>query len=471
MSGQDYSDYAEESAAPSNVSSLKVPPHATEAERCLLGAILVNTAIIAEIQSMGFSADWFYNHRNRMIYETALSVFEEHGELDVIMCAQSLEQGSNGIGLSDLVPLVQSIPSTANFRGWVDLIRSCWQRRRWIMTCTEITGLMFGGDGLTDEQCFTQAQAMLASMDSDQGPDTRVELDQAIKQAIDYLSDKYENPGAKGVLTPYKHVNHRLGGLDGGQLIIIGARPGMGKTTYAMSLAMHAVKAGDPVLVYSLEMKAMRLALRMIASEGKIEMGFMTNPKKLEENGYNEGFNKLATATQALKGLPLVFDEQAGLTVTELRARALREYRRRPFKLIVLDYLQLVDGAAMQSANDRVGFVSRTLKKLAMELNIPVIALSQLNRKLEERRNKRPVMSDLRDSGAIEQDADVIQFLYRDEVYNENTEQQGQLEVISAKVRDGEPGTDYLEWIGRWNRINDQSEYFSPPPAVDEDLV
>lgn len=427
----------------------------TEAEQAVLGAALASPEALLELQAQGLGADEFHLPAHRTIWLTIGRIAEAGGAVDPITVADDLAAGgrldSCG-GLAYLGALMSEAVSPGNAVAYAQRVRERRHERDWFRAGREICEIMQAGDGATHEQRIQRVQQLVTALATEQAPRTQFALREAVDRFVSLMREAHAHPGIHGVCTGFKHVDFRLQGLQPGDLLVIAGRPAMGKTTYAMNIAHHAAAAqGKRVMVFSLEMSAHQLAMRMTAAHGPIKMGLLKSGRVLE---YPDQGERLVRALSALSALPIVIDEQGGITLADLAARARREHRQGALGLIVIDYLQLLEGSnARASRNDAVSDISRGLKSLAKELGCPVIVLSQLSRKCEERGNKRPIPSDLRDSGAIEQDADMIQFVYRDKVYNDATPVGDQAEIITSKLRNGEPGTDYLAFDGAHNRF------------------
>jgi replicative DNA helicase len=284
----------------------------------------------------------------------------------------------------------------------------------------------------------------------------------AVKDYVKYLSWRFENEGIQGIKTGLREVDTRLQGMKGGELYIVAARPGMGKTTYATNILANAATEGAKCYFSSLEMPRNQLVQRMIASTGQIPLSKLKDASVM---GDQELSSRVAPAFEKVKNMNITIDDQGGVDIADIRSRCRAKYRKEGLDLLLIDYLQLIDDRTCKTRFDVVSAVSRKLKALAKELDIPVMALSQLSRAVEQRNDKRPILSDLRESGQIEQDADVIQFLYRDEVYNEHTNSKGICEVDTAKYRDGETGRDFIAFFGAQNRMTDLAHGFIPEVA------
>ncbi len=427
----------------------------TEAEQAVLGAALASADALLELQARGVAPDEFHLPAHRTIWLAIGRIAESGGAVDPITVADELASAgrldSCG-GLEYLGALMSEAVSPGNAAAYAQRVRERHHEREWFAAGRAICEIMQAGDGATHEQRIQRVQQLVTALGSEQAPRTQFALHEAVHRFVSLMREAHANPGIHGVCTGFKHVDFRLQGLQPGDLLVIAGRPAMGKTTYAMNIAHHAAtQQGKRVMVFSLEMSAHQLAMRMVAAHGPLKMGLLKSGRVLE---YPDQHDRLAKSIASLSALPIVIDEQGGITLADLAARARREHRQGALGLIVIDYLQLLESPnARASRNDSVSDISRGLKSLAKGLGCPVIVLSQLSRKCEERGNKRPIPSDLRDSGAIEQDADAIQFVYRDKVYNDATPVGDQAEIITSKLRNGEPGTEYLQFDGAHNRF------------------
>lgn len=428
-----------------------------EAEQAVLGAVMFDSDALHEVQALGLRAEHFAIGAHQRIWSAMQRLSAGAGAVDPITIADLLSgEGSLDAcgGLPYLGDLACSTASAVNALAYARRVLERHRERAWHAAGRQICEIMLAADGSTHEQRVARVQGAITALAEEDRPPSRLSLAEAVTQFVGDVQARHGNPGIQGVCTGFKHIDFRLQGLQPGDLLVVAGRPAMGKTTYAMNIAHHAASEQQlRVLVFSLEMPARQLAMRLAAAHGPLKMGLLKSGKVFD---YPDQANRLVSAAAALADLPMVIDEQGGLTLGEITARARREHRRGQLGLIVIDYLQLIESPTNRgSRNDAVSDISRGLKALAKELGCPVIVLSQLSRKCEERGNKRPIPSDLRDSGAVEQDADVIQFVYRDKVYNEATPVGDQAEIITAKQRNGETGTDYLVFDGSHNRFRD----------------
>ncbi len=438
-----------------DVSNLKIPPHSIEAEQSLLGGLMLVNETWDRVMELVTASD-FYRHEHRLIFEAMTALAEGSHPFDVITLSEHL----NGIdeldsvgGLAYLGELAANTPSAANVQSYALIVRERSTMRQLIAAANEIATRNFNPDGRSGAELLEEAEKRIAEISENRvsrgGPQGVNDLLRGAMHRIDELFASKSR--ITGLSTGYIDLDDRTSGLQRSDLIIVAGRPSMGKTAFAMNLVEHAVlKQDKPVLVFSMEMPAESLIVRMLSSIGRIDQQRLRNGQLLQED-----WPRLTAAVTALKDRPLFIDDTPALSPAEVRARARRLAREHgELAMIMIDYLQLmqVPGSSEGRTNE-VSEISRSLKAVAKEFKCPVVALSQLNRSLEQRPNKRPVMSDLRESGAIEQDADVIAFIYRDEVYHEDTPEKGVAEIIIGKQRNGPIGTVKLAFQREFTRF------------------
>jgi len=445
-----------------DVARLRVPPHSVEAEQSVLGGLLLENLAWDRAADLLGESD-FYRYEHRLIYAAIASLVQASRPADVITVfekLQSLGREQDAGGLAYLNALAQSVPSAANLRRYAEIVRERAILRKLIAASDEIATTAFNPQGRAVTQVLDEAEGKILRI-GEEGSRQRSgfqSIDGLVAQLIDRVNELHEH-GAEdvtGVRTGYYQLDRLTAGLQRGDLLILAARPSMGKTALALNIAEHvAVKEELPVLVFSMEMGASQLALRMVGSIGRINQQHLrTGRLDADEWG------RLAEAADRLGKSPIYIDETPALTVAELRARARRMARQcGGLGLVCIDYLQLMSGSGGSEENraTELGEISRGLKALAKELQCPVMALSQLNRGVESRNDKRPMMSDLRESGAIEQDADVIMFIYRDEYYNKESKEPGIAEIIVAKQRNGPVDTVRLTFLKPQTRFENSA--------------
>ncbi|MCW5638318.1 MAG: replicative DNA helicase [Rubrivivax sp.] len=450
----------ESGAADAEVARLRVPPNSVEAEQSVLGGLLLDNLAWDRAADLLNEAD-FYRHEHRLIFAAVGALIGASKPADVITVfehLQTLGKAQDCGGLAYLNALAQSVPSAANLRRYAEIVRERAVLRRLIAASDEIATSAFNTQGRAVVQILDEAEGLIFKI-GEEGSRTRQGfqgIDKLVTALIDRVNELAENGAEEvtGVRTGFYELDRMTAGLQKGDLIVLAARPSMGKTAFALNIAEHvAVAEGLPVLVFSMEMGAAQLALRMVGSLGRIDQQHLRTGALR-----NEEWERLAEAVDRLGRVQLYIDETPALNAAELRARARRMARQfgGTLGLIVVDYLQLMSGSSGSEENraTEIGEISRGLKALAKELQCPVIALSQLNRSVESRNDKRPMMSDLRESGAIEQDADVIMFIYRDEYYNKESKEPGVAEIIIGKQRNGPVGTLKLTFLKPLTRFD-----------------
>jgi len=435
-----------------DVARLRVPPHSVEAEQSVLGGLLLDNLAWDRAGDLLTDSD-FYRFEHRLIFSAIGSLVNATKPADVITVfehLQSLGKATDCGGLAYLNALAQSVPSAANMRRYAEIVRERAILRKLIAASDEIATTAFNPQGRPVPQILDEAEGKIFKI-GEEGSRQRQGfqgIDKLVTALIDRVNELAENGAEEvtGVRTGFYDLDRMTAGLQKGDLIVLAARPSMGKTAFALNIAEHvAVQEGLPVLVFSMEMGASQLALRMVGSLGRIDQQHLRTGAL-----QNDEWDRLAEAVDRLGRVQVFIDETPALNSSELRARARRMARQfGTLGLIVVDYLQLMSGSSTSDENRAtvIGEISRGLKALAKELQCPVIALSQLNRSVESRTDKRPMMSDLRESGAIEQDADVIMFIYRDDYYNKESKEPGVAEIVIGKQRNGPVGTVKLTFL------------------------
>jgi len=429
----------------------KIPPQQIEAEQSLLGGILIDNDGLPQALEV-LRGDEFYRDAHRIIFSAIQDLFERNEPVDLVTIAALLAE-QNRLeavgGATYLASLANTVPSAANVSSYARIVNEKALLRRLIQAANEITASAYGG-GKDVEAILDQAEAAIFSITESRIRNSYFSLKEVIKKSIEAIERFQEyRDVVTGVPSHYADLDKLTAGFQRSDLIIIAARPSMGKTAFALNVARNAAVEGVPVGFFSLEMSKEQLAMRLLCSEArvdshKIRTGFLSQQECA----------KLLAAAGALTDAPIYIDDTANISPLELRAKARRMMADRGLGMVVVDYLQLMKGRENAERREQeISEISRSLKGLAKELNIPVIALSQLNRKVEERHDKRPMLSDLRESGAIEQDADVIMFIYRDEVYNKGTAEPGVAEVNIGKQRNGPTGGVKLAFIGSYTRF------------------
>lgn len=447
--------------ADDTLDALKLPPHSIEAEQSVLGGLLLDNEALDKIADI-LHVDDFYRHDHKLIYQHIAKLINLARPADIVTVAEVLESNGELVsigGIAYLDALAKNTPTAANIRRYAEIVRERSIMRQLVQVGSDIAESAYVPQGRDAQQLLDEAESKIfniaeADSRSTQGFIDIKELLGPVVNRIEELYQRDDQSHVTGIATGFDDLDERTSGLQPGDLIIVAGRPSMGKTAFSLNIAEHiALELKKPVAVFSMEMAAIQLATRMIGSIGRLDQHKMRNGK-LEDDDWP----RLTMALGKLNEAPLYIDEGAGLNAFELRARARRLQRmcKENLGLIVVDYLQLMSASGGKASENRateISEISRSLKSLAKELNVPVIALSQLNRSVEQRPDKRPVMSDLRESGAIEQDADLILFIYRDEVYNPDSDDKGTAEIIIGKQRNGPIGRVRLTFLGHYTRF------------------
>ncbi len=438
--------------------SLRIPPHSIEAEQSVLGGLLLDNAAYDRIADF-VSADDFYRFDHRLIFQHIVRLVSAAKPADVITVFESLNSAGKAEevgGLSYLNALAQNTPSAANIRRYAEIVRDRGVLRKLITVSDEISGNAFNTQGREVKQLLDEAESKIFAIAEEGARGTQgfIEIQPLLTQVVERIDELYNRDNQSeitGVPTGMVDLDRMTSGLQPGDLIIVAGRPSMGKTAFSVNIGENvAIDSGLPVAVFSMEMGGAQLAMRMLGSVGRLDQHRLRTGRLNDED-----WPRLTHAIQKMNEAQIYIDETPALSSIELRARSRRLARQcGKLGLIIVDYLQLMSANSPgENRATEISEISRNLKGLAKELNCPVIALSQLNRSLEQRPNKRPVMSDLRESGAIEQDADLILFIYRDEVYNPDTPDKGTAEIIIGKQRNGPIGSVRMTFLGQFTRF------------------
>lgn len=456
-----------DSTLDSQMAATRIPPHSLEAEQAILGGLMISADVMEKVSDLVSEVD-FYNLNHRLIFRAISALALENITPDVVTVSDWLQQHGkleDAGGLHYIGALAQETPSASNSKTYAEIVRERSVLRQLISVSNEIADAAFHPEGKTSSALMDMAESKVFAIadQSSRSSGGFHNMQEVLAGAVDRITALFESGSAiTGLSTGFDELDAKTSGLQPSDLIIVAGRPSMGKTTFAMNLAEHAaLSTDDPVAVFSMEMPAEQLAMRMISSIGRVELQNLRTGKMNEQD-----WPRLTSAITLLNQKRTVFiDDTPAMTPTDLRARARRLKREHGLGLIVIDYLQLMRLAdSKENRATEISEISRSLKALAKELHVPIVALSQLNRGLEQRPDKRPVMSDLRESGAIEQDADVIMFIYRDEVYNpDNPESKGMAEILIRKQRNGPIGMVPLTFLGQYTRF----ENFTPERTGD----
>lgn len=430
----------------------RIPPHNLEAEQAVLGCMLLDSDVIPTVAELIRSTD-FYRDDHREICEAIIDITEKAGPVDIITVSEQLQ--SRGTldavgGLDYLAAITSAVPTTANARHYAKIVEEKSLLRKLIKAASEISA---AGYEASEEAAFVLDKAEKSIFDILQKRSTQgfTHIKDVLLDTFIRLEELYNSKGfVTGIPTGFTDLDYKTSGLQNSDLILIAARPGMGKTAMALNIAQYAaVQKHVPVALFNLEMSKDQLVNRMLCSEVMVDSHKMRTGK-LED----EDWNKIARALAPLSEAPVYIDDTPGISVMDIRAKCRRLKLEKNLGLVVIDYLQLMQGRGRtESRQQEVAEISRALKILAKELNVPVITMSQLSRGPESRNDHRPMLSDLRESGAIEQDADIVMFLYRDDYYNPDTEKKNIAEVIIAKHRNGSTGTVELRWFGEYTKF------------------
>jgi replicative DNA helicase len=441
------------------VAAVKMPPHSIEAEQSVLGGLMLDNEAWDRVAEKVVEQD-FYLRAHRFIFAAMSRLAEATQPIDIITVSENLEanlQLDDVGGFAYLGEIAKNTPSAANILAYAEIVRERAVVRDMISVAHDIADAGYDTQGRTSAELLDFAETKVFKIaeqrtNANEGPEP---INSILAKTIEKIDELFRSPydGVTGVSTGYVDLDKMTNGMQPSDLIIVAARPSMGKTTFAMNLCEHAAITSDkPVLIFSLEMPSEQIMMRMLASLGRIDQT-KVRTGQLED----EDWARLSSAIELLntKG-KMYIDDGSGLTPTEVRSRARRVAREHGgLSMIMVDYLQLMTVPGMsENRTLEIAEISRSLKALAKELKVPVVALSQLNRSLEQRADKRPVNSDLRESGSIEQDADLIMFIYRDEVYNDDSPDKGTAEVIIGKQRNGPIGRVRLTFHGRYSRFD-----------------
>ncbi|TCP52542.1 primary replicative DNA helicase [Tumebacillus sp. BK434] len=432
----------------------RVPPQNVEAEQAVLGAVLISNEALITVSELLAPED-FYRKTHQMIFEAILRIAEKGSPVDMVTLTTDLQ--NQGLidevgGVQYLASLSHSVPTAVNADHYATIVKEKSVMRRLINTATKIAATGYTGADVTE--VIDEAERSILQI-SQAGSVSKgfTHVKDVLLNTFERIEFLYNNKGGvTGIPSGYPDLDKMTSGFHGSELIILAARPAVGKTAFALNVAQNiAVRAGEPVAIFSLEMGAEQLVQRMLCAEANIDAGKMRTGFLDEDD-----WPKLTMAVGTLSEAPIFVDDTPGITVTEIRAKCRRLKAEQGGKLgmVMIDYLQLIQGRGRgDNRQQEVSEISRTLKLIARELNVPVIALSQLSRSVESRQDKRPMMSDLRESGSIEQDADIVAFLYRDDYYNPESERKNIIEIIIAKQRSGPTGTVELVFLKNFNKF------------------
>ena len=436
--------------------------YSEDSEQQILGSIL-NLPELLHHADIIQPKDMYYPYHEKML-EACFRISDGNNPLDAIILHNYFEERNElhlvNDGLIYFMELCRENASAGNIKGHIRIIRERAKERRVSIAAREIQSIIHEDDLSTDERLSEAQKIFEDAMGDDDTAQETIAVNHALKDYIEFLDWRFHNDAIHGVLTGLKTVDERLQGLKEGELYIIAGRPGSGKSTYATNIMLNAAKMGSKCYFLSLEMPRRQLMQRMLACTAGITMNSLKNASALHSSAH-----LITTAVHQIKEMSIEIDDNSNVDIEVFanRCRALK--RKQGLDIIFADYLQLMgDRTVKDNKRIEVGNITRKLKGLSKELSVPVVLLSQLSRKCEDRNDKRPWNSDLAESGDIEANADVIQFVYRDEYYDEGTPQKGIIEIITRKFRDGEVGTDYAHFVGANNQIKDLEHEYTPPP-------
>ncbi|MFD1884969.1 replicative DNA helicase [Paenibacillus wenxiniae] len=431
----------------------RVPPQNLEAEQAVLGAVLLQSEALISVMERIDTED-FYDKSHQLIYEAMVNLGEENQPIDLITLTSLLQdraQLEDVGGVSYLAKLANAVPTAANVDYYAQIIEEKSMLRRLIRTATQIVSEGYTG-GEDVGSMLGDAERKILEISNRRSGSGFIAIRDVLMEVFERVEMLSETSGnTTGIPTGFIDLDKMTAGFQRSDLIIVAARPSVGKTAFALNIAQNvAVRAKETVAIFSLEMSAAQLVQRMICAEANLDASVMRTGEFKEED-----WMKLTMGIASLSESDIYIDDTPGITVSEIRAKCRRLKKEKGLGMIVIDYLQLISGRGKAGENrqQEVSEISRTLKQIARELHVPVIALSQLSRGVEQRQDKRPMMSDLRESGSIEQDADIVSFLYRDDYYNQDTEKKNIIEIIIAKQRNGPVGTVELVFLKNFNKF------------------
>ena len=438
----------------------KIPPNDVDAEQAVIGSMLTDKdAVMAAIEVL--KEEDFYREDNKTIYSAILNLYNRSEPIDII----TLKSELTAMGMFDkiggfeyIVGLPEKVPTTANVEKYINIVKEKSELRRLIKTANEIIEQGYDPTENIDD-IMNNAEKKIFNIMQDKDQKGYSPIKDVLVDTFTELEQLYnQKQHVTGVPTGFIDLDYKTAGLHNSDLVLIAARPAMGKSAFALNLATNAaVKANVPVVLFSLEMSKEQMVNRILCSEAMVDSNKVRTGKIDDED-----WIKLANTMGELSEAPIYIDDTPGISINEIRAKCRKLKLEKNIGMVVIDYLQLVQGSSKRSQGSReqeISEISRSLKILAKEINVPVIALSQLSRAPEQRPDHRPMLSDLRESGAIEQDADIVMFLYRDDYYNEDSEDKGLAEVILAKHRAGSTGTVKLVWLGNYTKFANMERY------------
>ena len=431
----------------------RVMPHSIQAEQSVIGAMIMDKdAISVACETVGLTKDDFYNKNYGALFEAIAELYNEGKPVDDITIAEKI--GDKNVpkeiaGRDSLREIIQAVPTSANIKNYAEIVYEKAMLRRMIKMTEEIANNCYAESDTVGNLLDDTEQRVFKLLQS-KGSSDYVPISEVVREALDRIElASASADGITGISTGFADLDRRTSGLQNSDLILVAARPSMGKTAFVLNLAQNMFKNGKTVLIFSLEMPKVQLVNRLLAQEGRID-GQKIMSGRLDEKDYDS----LIEAADVVGHSRLIIEDKSGITIPEMRSKCRKYKLEHNIDIIMIDYLQLMNGSGRsESRQQEISEISRALKGLARELNVPVIALSQLSRAVESRTDHRPMLSDLRESGAIEQDADIVMFLYRDDYYNPESPDKGVTEIITAKQRNGPVGTDKLMWLSNFMKF------------------
>lgn len=436
------------------------PPHSIDAERAVLGAMLLDNRAFDAVAETVTEADFYASH-HREIWRETVGLIERGKAADAVTVCAALRERRSDVERDYVEDLQLGTATAYNARRYAEIVRERSILRRLAAAAVSIGDLAHNGLGRTSAELLQEAEALLAGLTDHVQSEDAAPIGEYLPKVVDEIEARMNRGGdIQGLSTGLRVLDDKTNGLQAGDLIVVAGRTSMGKTALSMQIAQHVALESKTVLVFSLEMPRQQLIERMLANLGRVNSHALRNGRLNDDD-----WSGISSAMGRLLDSKLLIDDTSPLNVTQLRARARRAKRKHGLDLIVIDYIGLMDGDG-ERRHEQVADISRRLKTLAKEMSVPVLALAQLNRKSEDRTNNRPRISDLRDSGAVEQDADLVLLLYRDDYYNEDSEWKGTAEIIVAKQRMGETGTIRTLFVGENSRFADLPDDFISPAAA-----
>ena len=426
-------------------------PHNLDAEQSVLGSMIIDKTAIAQVTEV-LKADDFYRDSHKIIFSGIMDLFQRDIPIDMITLIEhlkSIDKLEGAGGISYITEISNSVPSIANLNSYIKIVDEKSMLRRLIKASNEIIEKSYGGQDQV-ENVVDFAQKKVFDIAEKRSSSDFESISSVLERGFLEIERLFNNKGeVTGVPTGFRDLDDKTSGFQKGDMVLIAARPSMGKTTFALNIAQHAaLKSGKSVVIFSLEMSKEQLAYKLLCAEANVDM-----LKLRTGNLDDEDWENIARASGPLAASKIYIDDTAGVNIMEMRSKCRRIKIEHGIDLIMIDYLQLMSGTGGESRQQEVSEISRSIKALAKEMQCPVVALSQLSRAPEQRADHRPMLSDLRESGSIEQDADVVMFLYRDEYYNKETEDKNMAECIIAKQRNGPVGTVKLAWLGQYSKF------------------